>query len=273
MVTFFQKGKRSNHDLLHIDLAFKPRLVDLFFWAIYSQKLTICLLKHLYLKIYHLQYYAEKTWHFRFKFPTPARQVQIPHPGHRWGSNYSGLPGGGNVEALNWSVNKIMKIKEINKEALDCETNSPCQHLRNVWRTVWRKCIVTLGCIGLKSSHVFLSVLKFLGIRSWPLFPYSLMPGKFFSFCVYFTCHLLFLYYAINASTGGISRHHDRKAEGQQGRPVNPSYKFFADELQEPLDSFSHSSSSDGIWPSRSNMGFRRSTIGMQSCCQVHIRF
>ena len=200
----------------------------------------------------------------KFKFPilgTDEGQITV------------GCLGGGNVEALNWSVNKIMKIKEINKEALDCETNSPCQHLRNVWRTVWRKCIVTLGCIGLKSSHVFLSVLKFLGIRSWPLFPYSLMPGKFFSFCVYFTCHLLFLYYAINASTGGISRHHDRKAEGQQGRPVNPSYKFFADELQEPLDSLSHSSSSDGIWPSRSNMGFRISTIGMQSCCQVHIRF
>ncbi|PFX18599.1 Epidermal growth factor receptor [Stylophora pistillata] len=66
---------------------------------------------------------------------------------------------------------------------------------------------------------------------------------------------------------GGIPRHHDGSIEEHLRRPVNPSYKVLAEELPEPLDSFSHSSSSDGIWPSCSNKGPRRSIIGSTSSC------
>ena len=36
------------------------------------------------------------------------------------------------------------------KAGPDCLTNSPCQYLKNVWGTVWRICLLILGCKGLK---------------------------------------------------------------------------------------------------------------------------
>ena len=36
-------------------------------------------------------------------------------------------------------------------DALDCETNSPCQHFRKCKGTVWRICILMLGCKGLNN--------------------------------------------------------------------------------------------------------------------------
>ena len=39
-------------------------------------------------------------------------------------------------------------------DALDCETNSPCQHFRKCKRTVWRICILMLGCKGLNNIRL-----------------------------------------------------------------------------------------------------------------------
>ena len=38
------------------------------------------------------------------------------------------------------------------KAGPDCLTNSPCQYLKNVWGTVWRICLLILGCKGLKDQ-------------------------------------------------------------------------------------------------------------------------
>ena len=53
--------------------------------------------------------------------------------------------------------------------------------------------------------------------------------------------------------------------EEQHRRTEGASYKVLEEEVREPLDSLSHSSSSEGIWPLSSNRGFRTSTIGMQA--------